>query len=278
MIPAGPPWFAKTPTVYAGSTTPRGVTLSGICLGEGFRSVGRSFAVAWGLGGGRRVEHLLEAPGGCILCSLLKRANSGGKGWKGRRGGGGEHGDMGIWGASNVPSSLTKRISNAPALLRRMLASLYLSQKTYSLISLIQTQCLDLRVSQRPEADWWVTAVEDWWSVCFPLTGSRGSGIPQRTEGGPHRTSPQLAVPYSGVEAYPSRPVVFVDYQGVLVVVIDDLSGLHASAKETEQGKEMCERRWGGEIHTLGTAASRWGICTLADPCRWSGYFELSVR
>lgn len=53
----------------------------------------------------------------------------------------------------HIPSSLTKRISNAPTLLRRMLASLYLSQKTYSLISLIQTQCLDLRVSQRLEAD-----------------------------------------------------------------------------------------------------------------------------
>lgn len=53
----------------------------------------------------------------------------------------------------HVPSSLTKWISNAPTLLRRMLASLYLSQKTYSFISLIQTQCLDLRVSQRLEAD-----------------------------------------------------------------------------------------------------------------------------
>lgn len=57
----------------------------------------------------------------------------------------------------DVPSSLTKWISKARALLRRMFASLYLSQKTYSLISLIHTQCLDLRVSQRLEADWWVT-------------------------------------------------------------------------------------------------------------------------
>lgn len=132
----------------------------------------------------------------------------------------------------HVPSSLTKRISNAPTLLRRMFDSLYLSQKTYSLISLIHTQCLDLRVSQRLEADWWVTF--DMRSV-HPIGSCHGwlwrrrwwwrMDIDGYTECGPHRTRPQLTIPYCGVEAHPSRLVVFVDYQGVLVVVVDDLPG-----------------------------------------------------
>lgn len=62
-------------------------------------------------------------------------------------------------------------------------------------------------------------------------------GSPQRTESGPDWASPQLAVPHCGVEAHPSRPVVFVDYQGVLVVVIDDLSGY------------MCQWRWQDKGH-----------------------------
>lgn len=57
------------------------------------------------------------------------------------RGGGG--------GRGTIPSSVMKRISKAPALLRRMLASLYLSQNTYSWMLLIQTRCFDLRASQR---------------------------------------------------------------------------------------------------------------------------------
>lgn len=79
----------------------------------------------------------------------------------------------------NVPSSLTKRIWKAPTLLRRMWASLYLSQKTYSLISLIHTQCLLMRSSQRLEADWWVTGGWIWVSVhpipvwAFGTTDSR---------------------------------------------------------------------------------------------------------
>ena len=95
----------------------------------------------------------------------------------------------------------------------------------------LHCQCLLLRVSQRLEADWWVTwigvskyvpsrsVMTDEWMV----DERRDKCITKRTEGCPHGARPQLAVPYRGVEAHASRPGVLVDYQGVLVVVVDDL-------------------------------------------------------
>lgn len=53
--------------------------------------------------------------------------------------------------------------------------------------------------------------------------GRETNVIPKLTEGGPHWAPPQLAVPYCGVEAHPSRSGVLIDYEGVLVAVVDDL-------------------------------------------------------
>lgn len=94
------------------------------------------------------------------------------------------------------------------------------------------------------------------------------ASVAEHTKGGPHRARPQLAVPHCGMEAHPPRPGVLVDYQGVLVAVVDDLPGWFASVvgdkgSLVQKGNKMLER----EIHTLGTGASRWETCIPADPC-----------
>lgn len=50
-----------------------------------------------------------------------------------------------------------------------------------------------------------------------------GRSSEERTEGGPHGARPQLAVPDCGVQAHPLRLGVLVDYERVLVAVVDDL-------------------------------------------------------
>lgn len=100
--------------------------------------------------------------------------------------------------SEHIPSSLTKWISNAPTSLRRIFASLYLLQKICNLILLIQTQCLDLRISQSLEINGSVTVELE--SVCFHtvmpypgvvvVVGDNEREILERTEGSPHRAIP----------------------------------------------------------------------------------------
>lgn len=64
------------------------------------------------------------------------------------------------------------------------------------------------------------------------------------TEASPYRALPQLTVPYSGMQAQPSGPGVFVHDENMLVPIVDDVTRRHVFRQFCTRDLVGLERSW----------------------------------